>query len=131
MTGSVNSVCSNNTTRQLIPKRDPQVGRGLFGICLRILSFKFQFSKYIKSSTFHSFLNLTFPLRKNISFPKCPKITQKCTQNRQIVVNEISRLRDSASLASLETWPRYWQKGHVSDVKTAFVHWKGKNNFSI
>ena len=29
---------------------------------------------------------------KNISFPKHPEITQKFTQNRQIVVNEISRI---------------------------------------
>ena len=58
---------------------------------LLILHFKFQFSKSIKSSTFHIFLNLTYPLRQNISFPKCPKITQKFTQNRQTVVNEISR----------------------------------------
>ena len=73
-------------------KREPQVARGLFGIRLLILHFKFQFSKSIKSSTFHIFLNLTYPLRKNmISFPKCPKITQKFTQNRQTVVNGISR----------------------------------------
>ena len=65
--------------------------RGLFGIRLLILHFKFQFSKSIKSSTFHIFLNLTYPLRKNISFPKCPKIAQKFTQNRQTVVNEKSR----------------------------------------
>ena len=72
-------------------KREPRVARGLFGIRLLILHFKFQFSKSIKSSTFHIFLNLTYPLRKNISFAKCPKITQKFTQNRQTVVNEISR----------------------------------------
>ena len=59
--------------------RKPQVARGLFGIRLLILHFKFQFSKSIKSSTFHIFLNLTYPLRKNISFPKCPKLTQKFT----------------------------------------------------
>ena len=70
--------------------REPQVGRGLFGIRLLILHFKFQFSKSIKSSTFHIFLNLTYPLRKNISFPKCPKITQKLAQNRRTVVNEMS-----------------------------------------
>ena len=52
------------------PKREPQVGRGLFGVHLLILQFKFQFSKSIKSSTFHIFLNLTYPLRKNISFLK-------------------------------------------------------------
>ena len=71
------------------PKWELQVGRGLFGICLLILHFKFQFSKSIKSTS-HIFLN---PIlwEKNISFPKCPKITQKCTQNCHTVVNEISR----------------------------------------
>ena len=72
-------------------KREPQVARGQFGIRLLILHFKFQFSKSIKSSTFHILLNLTYPLRKNISFPKCPKIARKFTQNRQTVVNEMSR----------------------------------------
>ena len=57
-------------------QKEPQVGRGLFGIRLLILHFKFQFSKSIKSSTFHTFLNLTYPFRKNISYPKCPKITK-------------------------------------------------------
>ena len=47
------------------PKRaEPQVGSGLFGIRLLILHFKFQFTKSIKSSTFHISLNLTYPLRK-------------------------------------------------------------------
>ena len=50
--------------------KEPQVGRGLFGIRVLILHFKFQFSKSVKSSTFHIFLNLTYPLRKNLSFPK-------------------------------------------------------------
>ena len=72
-------------------KREPLVARGLFGIRLLILHCKFQFSKSIKSLTFHIFLNLTHPLRKNISFPKRSKITQKFTQNRQTVVNEMSR----------------------------------------
>ena len=48
-------------------KREPQVGRGLFGIHLLILHVKFQFSKSIKSLTSNIFLNLTYPLRK-ISF---------------------------------------------------------------
>ena len=72
------------------PKREPQVGSGLFGIRLLILHFKFQFSKSIKSSTVHIFLNLTYPLRKKISFQKCPKTTQKFTQNRLTVLNKIS-----------------------------------------
>ena len=58
------------------PTLEPQVGRRLFGICLLIPHFKFQFSKSIKSLTFHIFLNLTYPLRNNLSFPKCPKIAQ-------------------------------------------------------
>ena len=53
-------------------KREPQVG-SLFGIRLLILHFKFQFSKSIKSSTFHIFLNLTYPLRKKYLFPKMSK----------------------------------------------------------
>ena len=72
------------------PKREPQVGSGLFGIRLLILHFKFQFTKSIKSSPFQLSLNLTYPLRKNISFQKCPKITQKFRQNRLTVVNVTS-----------------------------------------
>ena len=69
------------------PKRESQVGSVLIGSRLLILHFKFQFTK---SSTFHISLNLTYPLRKNISFQKCPKITQKFTQNRLTVVNVMS-----------------------------------------
>ena len=86
-------------------QKEPQVGRGLFGIRLLILHFKFQFSKSIKSSTFHIFFNLTYPLRKNISFPKHPKITQKFTQNRQI----LKRDQDIG------------RKAVLSDVKTTFT----------
>ena len=92
------------------PKWEPQVARGLFGIRLLILHYKFQFSKSIKSSMFRIFLNLTYSLRKNISFPKCPKITRKFTQNRQTVVMVISR---EILIALLKTWPRYWQKGRA------------------
>ena len=45
-------------------EKEPQVCRGLFGVRLLILHFKIQFFKSIKSSTFHIFLNLTYPLRK-------------------------------------------------------------------
>lgn len=49
-------------------QKEPQVtGRGLFGIRLLILHFKFQFSKSFKSSTFYAFLNLTYPFKKKIS----------------------------------------------------------------
>ena len=54
------------------PKREPQIGRGLFGVHLLILHFKFHFSKSMKSSTFPIFLNLTYPLEKYL-FPKMPK----------------------------------------------------------
>ena len=95
----------------------PQVGRGLFGIRVLILHFKFQFSKSVKSSTFHIFLNLTYPLRKNLSFPKHLKITQKFTQNCQIVDNVISigiwrRLKRDRDIG---------RKAVLSDVKTAFT----------
>ena len=96
------------------PKKEPQVCRGLFGVRLLILHFKFQFSKSIKSSTFHIFLNLPYLLRENISIPKYSKITQKFTQNRKTLVNVLSggiwrclkRERDLGTKATL------------SDVKT-------------
>ena len=93
-------------------QKEPQVGRGLFGIRVLILHFKFQFSKSVKSSTFHIFLNLTYPLRKNLSFPKHLKITQIFTKNCQIVDNVISigiwpRLkRDRDIENSLHVYPR-------------------------
>ena len=98
-------------------QKEPQVGRGLFRIRVLILHFKFQFSKSIKSSTFHIFLNLTYPRRKNLSFPKHLKITQKFTQNCQIVDNVIS----------IRIWRRLkrdrdtGRKAVLSDVKTAFT----------
>ena len=98
-------------------QKEPQVGRGLFGIRVLVLHFKFQFSKSVKSSTFHIFLNLTYPLRKNLSFPKHLKITQKFTQNCQIVDNVISigiwrRLKRDRDIG---------RKAVLSDVKTAFT----------
>ena len=90
------------------PKWDRQVCRGLFGIRLLILHFKFQFSKSIKSLIFHIFLNLTYSLRKNL-FPKMSKNHSKIYTkppnggygNKQGV------------LALLKTWPRYRQKSRV------------------
>ena len=60
-----------------------------------ILHFKFQFSKSIKSSAFHIFLNLTYPLRKNISSEKAQKFTQNCQTvvMAMIMVTEISAER--------------------------------------
>ena len=68
-------------------EKEPRVRRGLFGVRLLILHFKFQFFKSIKSSNFLIFLNLTYSSRKNISFTKYPKILQKFTQNRKTLVN--------------------------------------------
>ena len=101
-------------------QKESQVGRGLFGIRVLILHVKFQFSKSVKSSTFHIFLNLTNPLRKNLSFPKHLKITQKFTQNCQIVDNVISigiwrRLKRDRDIG---------RKAVLSDVKTAFTFTK-------
>ena len=98
------------------PKREPQVGSGLFGIHLLILHFKFQFCKSIKSSTFHIFLSLIYPLRKYISFPKCSKITQKFTQNCQTEVNEMSR----EIQRRLKCDQDIGGKAVLSDFKTAF-----------
>ena len=99
------------------PKREPQGGSEVFGIRLLILHFKFQFAKSIKSSTFQISLNLTYPLRKNISFQKCPKITQKFTQNRLTVVNEMS----IEIQRCLKCDRDIGRKAVLSHVKTAFT----------
>ena len=101
-----------------LPKREPQAGRGLFRVRLLILHFKFQFSKSLKSATFQIFLNLTYSLRKNISFQKCPKITQKFTQNGLRVVNEMS----IAIQRCLKPDRGIGKKAVLSDVKTAFTY---------
>ena len=78
-----------NTTGQLSPRKESArfVGAGLFGPSTNSL-----FSKSIKSSTFHIFLNLTYPFRKKKTISqnsqKSPKNLQK---NYQTVVNETSR----------------------------------------
>ena len=66
------------------------------------------FSKSIKSLIFHIFLNLTYSLRKNISFPKCPKITKNLHKTALGAYGNKQR-----DLALLKTWPRYCQKGRV------------------
>ena len=96
------------------PKREPQVGRGLFGIRLLILHFKFQFSKSSISSAFHIVLTLTYPLRQNISFPKCPKSPKNL---HQTVVNEVSieiqrRLKGERDIG---------RKAVLSEVNIAFT----------
>ena len=86
------------TTRQLTPpppppptKREPWVGRELFGVQLPILYFKFQFfSSSMQIFNIYSFLNLTFLFRKKNLIPEMPK-DHKNLKNRQTVVNEISR----------------------------------------
>ena len=47
------------------------VGRGLYGVHLPVLYFKFNFPN--PSNLQHIFLNLTYPLRKRYLFPKIPK----------------------------------------------------------
>ena len=94
----------------------PRFGRGLFRVHLLILHFKFPFSKSIKSSTFHIFLNLTYPLRKSISFSKCPKITQKFTQNCKTVDNALS----GGIWRCLKRERDIGRKAMLSDVKTTF-----------
>ena len=56
----------------------------LVGDCLSLVSIDHQ----IFNISYFPQFNLSF--EKNISFPKCPKITQKFTRNRQTVVNEIN-----------------------------------------
>ena len=66
------------------PKWEPQVGRRLLGIRLLIPHFNIQFSKSIKSSTFHISFDLNYPLRKKNLFSqnaqKSPKNLHKTTK---------------------------------------------------
>ena len=96
------------------PKREPQAGRGLFGIRLLILHFKFQFSKSIKFSTFHVFLTLTYPLRQNISFPKCPKSPKNLHQTvvKEVRIEIQRRLKHDRDIG---------RKAVLSDVNKAFT----------
>ena len=92
-------------------KREPQIGRGLFPCLVSV--FKLQFSKSIKFSTFPIFLNLTSPLRKNISFPKMLKNHPKIYTNPQNIALCSSCL-NRAGRHDIGT------KAMLSDVKTAF-----------
>ena len=109
-----------NTFRQLIPsKESPR----LVGDCLvsvLILYFKFQFSKSIKSSTFHIFLNLTYPLRKDISFPKCSEITQKFTQNRKTLIYALNG----------EIW-RCLKREQDIGRKAMLIKWRHQNSLQV
>ena len=107
-------------------EKEPQSCRGLFGVRLLILHFKFEFSKSIKSSTFHIFLNLTYSLRKKFSFTKCPKTTQKFTQNRKTLVNVLS----GAIWRCLKRERDFGTKATLSEVKTAF-RWNPALIFNI
>ena len=96
-------------------KRGPQVCRGLFRVHLLILYFEFQFSKSIKSSTFHIFLNLKYPVSKSISFPNCTKKNYpKIYTKPQTAVNEIS-------IGIWHCLKRDRDKAVLGDVKTAFT----------
>ena len=76
-------------------QKEPQVGRGLFGIRVLILHFIFQFSKSVKSSTFHIFLSF----EKKSLFPKTPKNHPKI-YTKLPNSGQCNKHRD---LASLET----------------------------
>ena len=109
------------------PEWEPQVGRGLFGIRLLILQFKFQFSETIKSSIFHIFLNLTYPLRKKYIFTKIPKNHPKI-YTKPPYSGWWNKHRD---LALLETLPRYWQKGCVKRRRNSLHVYPRLNSISI
>ena len=106
-----------NTTRQFTPKREPKVGSGLFWRPSTNSSLQISIFQFHQIFNISYFPQLTYPLRKNIFFPKCPKITQKFTQNSQTVVNKVSRrikrcLKHDGDIG---------RKALLSDVKTAFT----------
>ena len=98
-------------------KKEPQVGRGLFGVRLLILHFKFQFSKSIKSS-FHIFLNLTYLYLLKYLFHRVlknnPEIYKKT--RRKALLNVLS----GAIWRCLKREQQIGTKATLSDVKTAF-----------
>ena len=55
------------------PKERHRLVGDCFGVRVSILHFNFQFSKSIKFSTFHLFLNLTYPLREISIFQNAKK----------------------------------------------------------
>ena len=93
----------------------------LVGDCLvsfyQFFTSNFNFPIHQIFRIFHIFLNLTYPLRKNISFPKCPEITQKFSQNRQTVIMVIS----IQILRCLKRDRDIGRKAVLSDIKTAFT----------
>ena len=98
-------------------EKEPQVLRGLFGVRLLILHFKFQFSKSTKSSAFHIFLNFKkFLNSKKISVKKCPKITRKFKQNRKTLV----KVLNGGIWCCLKRERDIGTKATLSGMKTAF-----------
>ena len=73
----------------------------------------FQIHQIFNISYFPQF-NLSF--KKNISFPKCPKVTQKCTQNRKTLRNVLS----GGNWRCLKRERDIGTKAMLNDVKTAF-----------
>ena len=99
------------------PKKEPQVGRGTVWYPSSNSSLQISIFQILQIFIISYFPNLTYPLRKSISFPKFPKITQTFTQNRQTVVNgtsiEIQRcLKYDRDIG---------RKAVLSDVETAFT----------
>ena len=74
----------------------------------------FQIQQIFNISCF--LFNLTYPLRKYISFTKCLKITQKFTQNRKTLVNVLR----GGIWRALKRERDICIKATLSDVKTVF-----------
>ena len=100
-------------------QKEPQVGRGLFGIRPLILHFKFQFSKPMKSSTVSYFPRFNLSFEKKYHFPKMPKNHPNVyTKLPNItVVNEIGRETKSCMKCDQDIG----RKAVLSGVKTAFT----------
>ena len=98
-------------------ERELQVGKGLFGVHLVILHFKFPFSKSIKSSTLHIFLSWTYHFKKISPSQNAQKIHPKIYTKRQTFANEISR----GIWRCLKRDRHIDRKALLSDLKTAFT----------
>ena len=122
-----------STTRQLPPPPPPKKKRApgwqgtVWCPSTIILHFKFQFSKSMKSSTFHIFLNLTYPLGKKYLFPKMPKNHPKIYTKPP----NSGYGFEHRDLALLETWPRYRQKSRVKRRQNSFHVYPRLNRIHI
>ena len=92
-------------------EKEPQV----CGFRLLILHFKIQFSKSIKPSTFHIFLDLTYPLRKKSRSQNVQK-SSKNLHNRKTLVHVLSE----GICRCLQRERDIGTKATLSDGKTTF-----------